>query len=443
MGSFLHLTTILFVLASLCYAAPEKSRVLVLIDDPKIEQTHSIYLKALKDRGYTLNIKKADDASLVLIKFGEFVYDHVIVLAPKVEEFGGSLSPSELAKFVDGGGNVLVAGDSKIGSALKDFALEVGFEYGTEGTAVIDHFNYDARMDDGTHTTLVVPKTQLTDAELISGKKLNPLLYKGIALTYNKENALRLPVLTGTLTSYNFNPKQNINEFPEAIGQNAVLVGAIQARNNARVILTGSLALFSDAFINAQIQKNGASQKAEKSGNGEFVEAITKWVLKEKGVLRVKSVKHSKVGESSPPREYTITDDVKYEIEIEELKEGKWVPFQAKDVQLAFIRIDPFVITTLNNKNGKFSTEFKIPDVYGVFKFAVDYRRVGYTHLFDVQQVLVRPFEHTQYERFLPVAYPYYVSSFSMMLGVVLFSFVFLYHKEKPVEAPVDTKKAK
>lgn len=45
-------------------------------------------------------------------------------------------------------------------------------------------------------------------------------------------------------------------------------------------------------------------------------------------------------------------------------------------------------------------------------------------------QVSVRPLQHTQYERFIPSAYPYYISSFSMMGGVFIFSFVFLYHKD-------------
>ena len=42
----------------------------------------------------------------------------------------------------------------------------------------------------------------------------------------------------------------------------------------------------------------------------------------------------------------------------------------------------------------------------------------------------MRPLTHTQYERFSRCAYPYYVSAFSMMAGVFLFSFVFLYYKE-------------
>lgn len=42
----------------------------------------------------------------------------------------------------------------------------------------------------------------------------------------------------------------------------------------------------------------------------------------------------------------------------------------------------------------------------------------------------MRPLEHTQYERFIDCAYPYYTGSFSMMLGVFVFSIVFLHMKE-------------
>lgn len=69
--------------------------------------------------------------------------------------------------------------------------------------------------------------------------------------------------------------------------------------------------------------------------------------------------------------------------------------------------------------------------MYGVFQFKVDYNRLGYTHLYSSTQVSVRPLQHTQYERFIPSAYPYYASAFSMMLGLFIFSIVFLHMKEK------------
>ena len=36
---------------------------------------------------------------------------------------------------------------------------------------------------------------------------------------------------------------------------------------------------------------------------------------------------------------------------------------------------------------GVFSTRFKLPDVYGVYQFRVDYNRMGLTHLFSTTQV--------------------------------------------------------
>lgn len=46
------------------------------------------------------------------------------------------------------------------------------------------------------------------------------------------------------------------------------------------------------------------------SGNQQVATAISQWVLKENGVLRVKSVNHHKQGEKLPPPSYTIMDTV-------------------------------------------------------------------------------------------------------------------------------------
>ena len=64
------------------------------------------------------------------------------------------------------------------------------------------------------------------------------------------------------------------------------------------------------------------------------------------------------------------------------------MPYDADDVQLEFVRIDPFVRTTLQKKpGGKYEARFKIPDVYGVYQFKVDYNRIGWTHLYSTTQV--------------------------------------------------------
>lgn len=158
---------------------------------------------------------------------------------------------------------------------------------------------------------------------------------------------------------------------------------------------------------------------------------MARWVFKENGVIRVSFVHHHKLGESQPPSAYTIMEDVVYSINVEKLSGDKWVPFVTDDLQLEFVRIDPFVRTTMKHvSNGRYEARFKIPDVYGVYQFKVDYTRVGLTHLYSTTQVSVRPLQHTQYERFIPSAYPYYMSAFSMMGGVFLLAIVFLHYKD-------------
>lgn len=125
-----------------------------------------------------------------------------------------------------------------------------------------------------------------------------------------------------------------------------------------------------------------------------------------------------------------------------------------------------------------------MPDVYGVFKYVVDYSHRGYSYiklthqvrdlriesvpelyacayvaalrarlprrrktraraapklstpltlpslpLHPHPQVPVRPFKHNEYERFLVCAYPYYASALSMMAGFFVLGFYFLYTK--------------
>jgi len=311
-------------------------------------------------------------------------------------------------------------------------AQECGIEFDEEKSAVIDHLNYDV-ADSGKHTLIVADSGNLMKAPMIVGDKVNsPVLFRGVGMVSDPDNPLVLSLLKASSTAYSYNPDDKIDEFPMAVGSSTLLVAALQARNNARVTLVGSLDFFSDEFFQSAVQKANGGKKFDKSGNQELALNLARWCFKATGVLRVGEVKHALKGEKAPPQAYTVMQDVSYSIVIEELVSGEWKPYQAKDVQLEFVRIDPFVRTTLApSKSGVFSTTYKLPDVYGVYQFKVDYNRVGYTRLFSATQVSVRPLEHTQYERFILSAYPYYSSAFSMMLGVCLLSLVFLHYREE------------
>ena len=424
--------------------AAERKNTLVLLERLSIKESHSVFFEDLESRGYTLSFKLADDPGLALSKHGEYLYENLIVFAPSVEEFGGTIDIASITDFIDnGGGNILVAASSEVGDVLRDLGTEVGLELDERDTSVIDHLNYDVK-DRGDHTLIVVDPDNVIDAALIVGKKYStPFLYQGLGMTADPDNPLVLEIMNGYTTSYSYFTKENVNEYPHAVGRSTLLIAGLQARNNARIVFSGSMSFFSNEFFTVPIQKaaQGAKEVAV-SANRAITTSLTMWVFKEVGVLEVGKVSHFLIseGRGNVPVAYTIEDNIHYEIEIKELTNGVWVPFKAADVQLEFVRIDPFVCIFMNRstKTNMFYADYKLPDVYGVFQFKVRYNRVGYTNLYSSTQVSVRPFEHVQYERFIQSAYPYYSSAFSMMIGLFIFSLVFLHFRDNTKRTKID-----
>jgi len=156
----------------------------------------------------------------------------------------------------------------------------------------------------------------------------------------------------------------------------------------------------------------------------------------EKNVLRMSNLTSHKVGEDGiTPYMYRITDDITFKIDIEEYSDGKWAPYIGDDVQLEFVMLDPHVRTFLNppkkgSGSSTYSVTFKSPDVYGVFKFKILYRRLGYNELHVEELAPLRNFKHNDYERFIWCASPYYASCLLSPIAVLMFSLRFLYHRE-------------
>ena len=108
-------------------------------------------------------------------------------------------------------------------------------------------------------------------------------------------------------------------------------------------------------------------------------------------VLKVESISHHRKNEDTTPNFYTIKDDVVYTIVVKELIDGQWLPFEGKDMQMEFVRIDPFVRVTMENVGkGQLVANFKVPDTYGVYQFKVNYHRVGLTRLYSTNQVRMK-----------------------------------------------------
>ncbi|XP_047311761.1 dolichyl-diphosphooligosaccharide--protein glycosyltransferase 48 kDa subunit-like [Impatiens glandulifera] len=422
-------------LAILCSSfspeSPTDRRILVLLDDFAVKSSHSLYFNSLRTRGYELDFKLADDPKIALQRYGQYLYDGLVLFAPKAERLGGSIDAAAVLDFVDSGHDLIIAADTNASDLIREIATECGVDFDEDSSAiVIDHTSYAVSHTEGDHTLIASDHFIQSDALLGSKKIEAPVLFQGIGHSLNPANSLVLKVLSASSSAYSANPKSKLSSAPTLLGSTISLVSVVQARNNARVLISGSLSMFGNRFLQAGVQKSGSSLKHAKSGNEQFLIELSKWVFHERGHLKAVNVRHHKAGEADEPSMYRINDDLEYLVEIYEWSGTSWEPYVADDVQVQFYMMSPYVLKSLsNNGKGQFSTSFKVPDVYGVFQFKIEYQRLGYTSLSLAKQIPVRPFKHNEYERFIPTAFPYYGASFSMMAGFFIFSTVYLYSK--------------
>ncbi|KAL3580612.1 hypothetical protein D5086_018447 [Populus alba] len=189
-------------------------------------------------------------------------------------------------------------------------------------------------------------------------RMLAPVLFEGVAHTVNAANSLVLKVLSASQAACSANPKSAMSSPPELTGSAISLVSVVHARNNARILIAGSLSMFSNNSLDLwgaegrELNQEGcgilllfAEFRHVKSGNEQFLTELNKWIFHDRDLKTVHDllavdVRHHKVGEADEPAMYRIKDEL-------------------------------------------------IP---------------------------VQPCRHNEYERFMPAAYPYYGAAFSMML---------------------------
>lgn len=64
---------------------PTDRRVLVLLDDFAIKSSHSLYFNSLQSRGFDLDFKLADDPKIALQRYGQYLYDALILFSPSTD----------------------------------------------------------------------------------------------------------------------------------------------------------------------------------------------------------------------------------------------------------------------------------------------------------------------------------------------------------------------
>jgi len=167
---------------------------------------------------------------------------------------GQNLTPQILVQFLQDGGNILLAGSSTTSESLRDFARELDIDLPPRDTLYADHFSY--HPDSSKNHILVVqldvdniPALSHIPAIFSAATREGKFLYRGAAHGLGPGPFL-LPFVKGKRTGYTYDEKEDLDtvEDPYVAGSQAFLVSGFQARNNARVVVTSSLDMFSNEY---------------------------------------------------------------------------------------------------------------------------------------------------------------------------------------------------
>jgi len=275
-------------------------KVLVILDKLEDRKNYSIFFDSLQERGFDLTYSAASNEELALSKYEESLYDHLILFAPETNYYENDLGASQIIEFINNGGNVLLAANEKTGTTLQELLYEFGSIVDETNFHVIDNFAHNGT----TPNILAIDKL---DAQISLDKLEAPVLYSGTAIKFKGKNPYSKPILVAGPAAYSWD-NSVVNKDPLVTGRDVVLVNSLQAINNSRVIMTGSLKMFTNEFIESPVKVNDKTY--EKSGNLDFITNISKWTFQEKKVLKVVSSKHHKVGETERPEYYTIKNNI-------------------------------------------------------------------------------------------------------------------------------------
>ncbi|ORY84936.1 dolichyl-di-phosphooligosaccharide-protein glycotransferase subunit [Protomyces lactucae-debilis] len=416
------------------------NRLAVILDAGTPKDDYSAFFGSLQQRGFDIHYAEPK-SDFSFFHLEERAYDHAILFPQKSKGLGPELTPQALSRFVEAGGNLLIGASSTMSPAIRDFARELGIELADRDSLMVDHFKADKEAKDDKHTTLLLDgfvKSPILSSEVVKGA---PVIFKGVGHALGNSPLLQ-PILQADSTAYSYDTKEEFEaaEAPWVAGKQAYLVSALQARNNARVVVAGSVDLFSDAAMTRII---GGKQ----AGNALFARDVTQWVFQEKAVIRAFGLRHALANttfEETLPSMYRVKNEVAFEIQMQQWKDDRWVPYTAADVQLELIMLDPYIRANLEvagttTEATRYIKTFMLPDHYGVFHFKVNYKRPGLSYIEERQQVTIRHYRHDEYPRFLSAAWPYYASTATVIAGFLVFSGLWLFNQ--PTAMP-DVKKA-
>ncbi|KAL1688100.1 Dolichyl-diphosphooligosaccharide--protein glycosyltransferase subunit WBP1 [Schizophyllum commune] len=422
-GIFWLAACLLGLLSSVVAKSSTGNSVLVVVD-PENRDLYTTFFNGLESQGYQLTFRAPKDEAPLIIQDDYPTFAHIVYFAPDTKTPAKDITPQTLVELAKQNTNLLIALSPKQ-TPISTLAAEFSLVLPPPGTPLISHFP----ERDGPRTVVPIAPPQ---GNPIVTEDLAPVWFSGVPFALGN-NPLLVPVLNAPAHSFATDTETDAgaSAVVDAAGKGGEglwagssmgVVAGFQVVNGGRVMWVGGTEIFTDEFAQKELPTGGLP------GNAQFVQDIARWTFQETMVLRIDETSHHLVNATEPKEAYTINDNIVFTAKISKYNPGTaaFEPYSGiNDLQLEFTMLDPHIRTALPpvpGTPGEYSTTFRAPDRHGVFKFVVDYRRKGWTHLQSSTTVPVVPPRHDEYPRFLSAAWPYYTGAISTSVAFFLFS---------------------
>jgi len=395
----------------------KSNRILAILGNKDDQDKFGLFFEDLKKISSSLDFEVCGHDSIALERFGEKLYDTVVITCAKSSCF--PRDAEDLKTFIDTGGNAIVFNNDQ-GSDIQD--------------KLFRHLNIRVlstnKFSDIFDNSEVVLRNFVAPTAILS-KKPSPIVFEGGYATIERPNEFRIPIVTGGIEHVTSSGDRMVSS--SSVAYDMVPIYCLQARTGGRILFVHSSNFASNEFYEKKVQYDENMKKLTKpseNGNRQLMNELCQWVSSYKSAIRIVHATHYDSKTHQAPVQYHIKQNITVVASLESSVNGEYVPYTGNDVQVEIFMLGTFVRRHMKLVSpGKYEETFAIPDRAGNYKVKVFTSLEGWLNGREEMAIAVRPLAIREKEKFLPCSQPYSQSMLVIMIGAFLAVFHFLYHK--------------
>ena len=218
----------------------------------------------------------------------QYAFENVVMISGPPDEDGvASPNATELLDFVNNfGGNLFLAAGPDASDDVRQIGNACGIEFEGHGATISDpSTRVQVVPESGEATTAVCGRYRSSE---VPDSSVDECILLPEAETIGMQvdhNAFLRPLVSGSASAVSLERSASGKlKAPRELGEDLVFVAALEARNKARVVFTGSRAMLKDTFMNAKTTR--------------FVNSTLSWNFRQREVFRMSSCQLSSPDDS-------------------------------------------------------------------------------------------------------------------------------------------------